>query len=153
MALTVLHDDLSGEQVRDLLAYHFAEMRGSSPPGACHILDYNALLDPTIAVWSAWEKPSLAAIGALKNHGHGLGEIKSMRTHPDHLRKGAARAILDRIVSEAQQKGYARLSLETGNGALFQPALAMYRAYGFLPGQPLAGYAPTDFTVFLHLDL
>ena len=47
-----------------------------------------------------------------------------------------------------------RLSLETGTGSSFEPALALYRQRGFVNGPAFADY-PQDssFNQFLHLDL
>ena len=84
---------------------------------------------------------------------NGNGEIKSMRTHPDFLRKGAAAWILDTIIAAACTRGMKRLSLETGSGPSFDPALALYRRRGFLNGAPFADYEPSDFNQFLHLEL
>jgi putative acetyltransferase len=76
-----------------------------------------------------------------------------MRTAPSHLRRGVAAAVLDHIVSEARRRGLTRLSLETGTGPRFEPALALYRKRGFVDGEAFADYRPSPFNQFLHLDL
>jgi putative acetyltransferase len=81
------------------------------------------------------------------------GEIKSMRTHSDFLRKGAAAAILEYAISVARKRGVRRLSLETGSGPAFLPALTLYRRRGFLNGGPFSDYQQSDFNQFLHLEL
>jgi hypothetical protein len=44
------------------------------------------LSEPIACVSSAaWDGPALAGIGALKELGDGTAELKSMRTHPEHL--------------------------------------------------------------------
>jgi putative acetyltransferase len=45
------------------------------------------------------------------------------------------------------------LSLETGSGPFFQPALALYRRRGFVEGEPFGEYERSDFNQFLHLTL
>ena len=95
----------------------------------------------------------LLGVGALKELEPRSGEIKSMRTADAHLRKGVAAAILDHIVAEARRRGYSRLSLETGSGPAFEPALTLYRKYGFVDGEPFGGYEKSPFNQFLHLDL
>ena len=67
--------------------------------------------------------PASAGIAALKQLGDGTGELKSMRTHPRHPRKGVASALLEHIIGEARRRGLRRLSLETGRGPAFEPAL------------------------------
>jgi putative acetyltransferase len=100
-----------------------------------------------------WEGDAVVAIGALKELGDGTGEVKSMRTHPDHLRKGAAALLLDHIIGEARARGLSRLSLETGSGSAFEPALALYRKRGFVNGEAFSDNRPSAFDQFLHLAL
>ena len=76
-----------------------------------------------------------------------------MRTHPDFMRMGAAAAILETIIAAASARGARRLSLETGSGPSFEPALALYRRCGFQPGAAFSAYRQSDFNQFLHLDL
>jgi putative acetyltransferase len=49
--------------------------------------------------------------------------------------------------------GLRRLSLETGSGPAFEPALALYRKRGFQHGEPFGDYVPSAFNQFLHLSL
>jgi putative acetyltransferase len=69
------------------------------------------------------------------------------------LREGVAKALLDHILCVARARGYRRLSLETGSGEGFEPALALYRKNGFINGEAFGGYDATSFNQFLHLDL
>ena len=153
MNFRIAVDDLTGEQTRDLLRRHLSGMHASSPPGHSFALDLSGLQTPDITVWSAWVDGRIAAIGALKALPGRAGEVKSMRTHPDFLRKGAGGAVLETIISEAKARGYSRLSLETGSGEDFEPALALYRWRGFVNGDAFADYVPSDFNQFLHLAL
>ena len=146
-------DDLSGEQSRALLALHLAGMHADSPAGSVFALDLSGLERPEVTVWSAWAGGRIASIGALKMLEGARAEIKSMRTHPDFLRRGAGAAILDRIVATARSRGVATLSLETGSGAAFEPALALYRRRGFANGAPFSDYEQSGFNQFLHLPL
>jgi putative acetyltransferase len=151
--LAIRQDDLSGEQTRALLRLHLAGMHASSPPGHVFALDLSGLRAPGVTVWTAWDGERVAGIAALKEHDAGVGELKSMRTHPDHLRKGVAAALLEHIIGEARRRGLSRLSLETGSGPAFEPALALYRRRGFEDGAAFADYSPSAFCQFLHLDL
>lgn len=149
----ICEDDLSGEPVRALLSLHLRGMHETSPPGHVFALDLSGLTTPDVTVWSVWDGPALAGIGALKALGDGGGELKSMRTDPQHLRKGVAAALLDHIISEALRRGLSRLSLETGRGEAFEPALALYRGRGFTDGEAFADYERSDFNQFLHMSL
>lgn len=152
-ALTIRRDDLTGAATRELLALHLAGMHANSPPGAVFALDLSGLQRPDVRVWSAWAGDRIAGIGALKLHGDGTGEVKSMRTHPDFLRRGVAAALLEHIIGEARASGCHRLSLETGSGPAFEPALALYRRRGFVEGAAFGDYRASVFNQFLHLAL
>jgi putative acetyltransferase len=146
-------DDLSTAATRELLRLHLAGMHANSPPGHVFALDLSGLQASGVTVWSAWKDETVCGIGALKQLDAGSGEVKSMRTHPDHLRQGVGAAILEHIIREARGRGFRRLSLETGRGPAFEPALALYRRRGFIDGGAFADYVASPFNQFLHLDL
>jgi len=149
----VRKDDLTADPVLALLALHLSNARANSPPGLSFALDLSGLTDPSVTVWSAWDGEALAGIGALKDLGGGVGEVKSMRTHPDHLRRGVAAALLDHIIAEAKARGMTRLSLETGTGPPYEAALALYFKRGFLKGAVFADYPDSGFNQCLHLEI
>ena len=151
--MDIVEDDLSGEKIRTLLAYHFRLMHENSPPGMAYVLDIDGLKAPGVSFWTAWEGEELLGCGAMKELGADQGEIKSMRTHPDHLGKGVGAAMLDHIIGVAKVRGYKRLSLETGTTPTFVPAIALYEKRGFKTGDAFGGYATSDFNQFFHLDL
>ena len=151
--LDIRQDDLTGGPIRALLALHLSGMQATTPPEHVFALDLSGLRTPDITVWSVWDGGQLAGIGALKALADGTGELKSMRTDPAHLRKGVAAALVAHMIAEARGRGYWRLSLETGVGPAFEPALALYRRCGFVSGGAFSDYRPSDFNQFLHLEL
>jgi len=153
LTFDIREDDLSSDQTRALLALHLAGMHANSPPGSVFALDLSGLQVPEVTVWSAWREGRIASVGALKMLQDDTAEVKSMRTHPDFLRRGAGSAILERIITVAKSRGVKRLSLETGSGPIFEPALALYRRRGFINGGPFSEYEQSAFNQFLHLTL
>lgn len=151
--IQVRKDELTHPEVQALLAYHHGAMHADSPPGHAFALNLDGLRTPDITVWTAWRDGVLAGMGALRRIDAEVGEIKSMRTHPDHLRLGVGAAVLEAIVTEGRAIGLRRLSLETGDGAAFEPALALYRRRGFTDGPAFGDYQASAFNQFLHLDL
>ncbi len=145
--------DFTDDRVKALLTRHLEGMHASSPPGHVFALDWSGLQKPEISFYAMWEGDELLGFGALKELGPRAGEIKSMRTADAHLRRGVAAAILEHSIAEARQRGYARLSLETGSGPDFEPALTLYRKNGFTAGGAFGGYEKSPFNQFLHLDL
>ncbi len=151
--LDIRQDDLSHEAVRALLAIHLDGMHANSPPGAVTALDLSGLQLPEVTVWTVWRHGAVAGIGALKELGDGAGELKSMRTHPDHLRQGVAAALLDFMIAQARLRGLSRLSLETGSGPAFEAAHALYTSRGFVPGGVFADYRRSQFNRFFHRSI
>jgi len=149
----IRQDDLSSARTHELLRLHLEGMHANSPPGSVFALDLSGLKAPEVTVWTVWKGGAIAGIGALKELGDETGEIKSMRTHPAFLRGGVASALLDHIVSVARTRGMKRLSLETGSGPSFEPALSLYRRRGFVDGEAFAQYQRSEFNQFLHLTL
>jgi putative acetyltransferase len=146
-------DDLSGDEIRALIRLHLEGMHANSPPEKVCALGLEKLRSSDITVWSAWRDGRLAGMGALKDLGGKSGELKSMRTHPDFLRQGVAAALLEHIIGVARERGLTRISLETGTGPAFDPAIALYRRYGFDFGKAFADYEENAFSQFLHLAL
>ena len=54
---------------------------------------------------------------------------------------------------KAEQRGYRRLSLETGSQPEFAPARALYRRYGFDVCGPFASYGEDPFSTFMTRTL
>ena len=135
---------LDEPQVIELLHLHFAGMLANSPEGSCHFLDLSGLKAPDVTFWTAWDGEELLGCGALKQLDAAHGEIKSMRTHPDHLGKGVGAHMLQRIMATARERGYRRLSLETGSAPAFDAAVALYRKFGFSDCPAFADYPKDD---------
>ena len=131
---------LDDPQVQALIAFHQKDMHRMSPPGTSWALDLTGLAGPETTVLGAWEGGKLAGIGAIKRLGCGAVELKSMRTLPEHLGKGVAWAILTALLEICRAEGYRRVSLETGTSEEFLPAIALYRRFGFAPGEAFSRY-------------
>lgn len=146
-------DDLTDPRTQELLRIHLAGMHANSPPGHVFALDLSGLKRPDVTLWSAWDDDAICGIGALRQLSPALGEVKSMRTHPDHLRKGVGRLLLDHIINAAVARGLRQLSLETGRGPAFEAAVTLYRARGFVEGGAFGDYVQSDFNRFFHMQL
>ena len=146
-------DNLRGAQIIGLLNEHLHSMTLHSPPESVHALDVEALRQPDVSFWTAWEAGELLGCGAIKQLDACHGEIKSMRTAAGHLRRGVAAALLQHIVGEAKRRSYQRQSLETGSAPAFAPARNLYARFGFVPCEPFADYLPDPHSVFMTRTL
>ena len=145
--------DFNDLRVRELLREHLAGMHASSPPGSVYALDLSGLQQPSVSFFTVWDGDDLLGCGALKELDATAGELKSMRTTAQHLRRGAGAFMLDHLLDIARSRGYSRVCLETGSGPAFEPALALYRKYGFVAGPAFGDYVASEFNQFLHLAL
>lgn len=149
MPIEVHIDDLSSPDVQSIVAEHLSGMQGNSPPGHVHALAIDGLKAADTTFWSAWTDGRLCGCGALKQLTADSGEIKSMRTRAAFLRQGVGQAVLQEIMQTAQDRGYTRLYLETGTGAAFEAAHALYLRNGFAWCGAFGDYEATDFNVFM----
>jgi putative acetyltransferase len=147
--MQVRTDDPRHSQIARLLREHLSDMAAHSPPESIHALDIEALCAPAITFVAAWNADELLGCGAILELDREHGEIKSMRTAVEHLRKRVASRILEHLVLEAQRRSYRRLSLETGSAAAFWPARAFYARFGFEVCGPFADYVLDPYSVFM----
>jgi putative acetyltransferase len=136
-----------------LLAEHLQGMADHSPPGSIHALDVARLKAPSITFWTMRQGRELLGCVALKQLDDNHGEIKSMRTVSSYLRRGVAAALLRHVIDEGRRRSYLRLSLETGSGAGFEAAHALYRKFGFGECGPFANYRENPFSRFMTLEI
>lgn len=149
MTRHIRNDDLTHPAVHVLLREHLQSMHLHSPPESIHALDLDGLRQPDITFWTVWDGDELLGCGALKQIDPQHGEIKSMRTAAAHQRQGVAKQMLQHIIAEAQRRSYARLSLETGSMAAFEPARTLYASFGFEYCEPFAEYVLDPYSVFM----
>jgi putative acetyltransferase len=142
-------DDLAGEAIRALIAFHLDGMHDTSPPESVHALDIDGLRHPSITFWSAWIGGELAGIAALKSIDAERGELKSMRVDDRFRGSGVGRALLRHLIAEARRRGMTSLWLETGSPDDFVPAQRLYESEGFTRCGPFEGYTDDPFSVFM----
>jgi len=146
-------DDPRKPDVRELLERHLTFTLGATPPEHSYALDVGGLADPAITFCSFRIGGELLGVGAIKELDPAHGEIKSMHTSEAARGRGIGRAILTHLLGIARERGYERVSLETGTPDVFAAARALYERAGFLPCQPFGGYQPSPDNYFMSLAL
>jgi putative acetyltransferase len=151
--LKIIAGGLAAPEVVRLLNVHVSTAHAQTAPRSAHALDIPGLMAPEISFWSAWEEGNLLAVGAMKRLSKTHGEVKSMHTAEAARRRGIGSAMLQHIVDAARDSGVTKLSLETGSSAYFQPAVALYKRYGFVECAPFDRYRPDPNSIFFTRDL
>ena len=145
--------DPRDDRVRALVERHLIFGRSFTPLEDAHALEADELLDPAIVLFAARSGEEVLAVGALKEIGDGHGELKTMHTAQAARGRGIGRAMLDRLLAEARDRGYRRVSLETGSMEAFAPARALYEGAGFSPCEPFGDHRRSPHSVYLTLEL
>lgn len=128
-------------------------MYATSSPESVHALDVTGLVDPAVTVWTLWDDERVLGCAALRELSPVEGEIKSMRTAPVARGQGVATRLLGHLLAAARQRGYERVSLETGSQEFFAPARRLYARHGFVGCPPFGDYRPDPNSTFLSLTL
>ncbi|HWF51042.1 MAG TPA: GNAT family N-acetyltransferase [Solirubrobacteraceae bacterium] len=142
-------DDPRAADVRELLERHLAFTDATSPPEDMHALDVEALAGPGVTFFSFRRHGVVLGVAALKELDADHAEVKSMHTAEAARGRGIGRAMVAHLIAVARQAGLRRLSLETGSGAAFAPARALYEESGFTPCGPFGDYRPSINSTFM----
>jgi putative acetyltransferase len=146
-------DDLHGPEIAAFLTEHLEDMHANSPPESVHALDLSGLRKPEISFWTLWDGNRLIACCALKELDPAHGELKSMRVSRRDRGRGIGAMLVEHLTAESRRRGYARLSLETGSMAFFNPAHRLYERFGFTKCGPFASYREDPNSKFMTLEL
>ncbi|MCR9270900.1 MAG: GNAT family N-acetyltransferase [Hyphomonadaceae bacterium] len=153
MSVRILSANLDAPEFAALIETHAELMLSLSPPGSCHFLPMDGLRDPAVTVWEMRDGDELVGCGGLKELSPMHGEIKSMHTLAAKRGAGLGRKMLDHVMREARQRGYAQLSLETGSMDGFKPSRTLYQSCGFEICPPFGDYVEDPHSVFMTLHL
>ncbi|MEM9757184.1 MAG: GNAT family N-acetyltransferase [Pseudomonadota bacterium] len=136
-----------------LITAHITRSTSVYPSQASYVLDAEALARSGARVYLLRRHGTPVAIGALRDLGATLWEIKSMHTKVDHRGVGHGRVMLAHLIAEARAAGCTRLCLETGSDDASAAARALYANAGFRETGPFADYPPHPLSVFMDLAL
>ena len=152
-AFTIDVDDPRRDDVQALLVTHLGFAYTHTPVEHAHALDLHGLLDPAITFFSARSGGKLLAIGAIRQLEPTHGELKSMHTVQHARGRGIGRAMVFHLLAVARERGYERVSLETGTMDAFAAARALYAGAGFTECEPFGDYRPSDVSTFMTIAL
>lgn len=150
----ITQEDPRAPGVRALLEAHLALMRDITPPEDVHALAGDGFADPAVTFF-AWREASgaLLGVGALREIDPSHGELKAMHTVVEARGRGVGRALAEHLLAVARERGYERVSIETGASEHFAPARRLYAGLGFEDCGPFAGYADSSHSHFMTLTL
>jgi len=144
-------DDPRADDLRELLERHLAFARATTAPEDVYALDVSGLVDPAVTFFSYRVEGRPLGVGALKRIDDEHAEIKSMHTAEEARGQGVARALVDHLIAVARERGYRRVSIETGSGPAFAPARALYASANFQLCEAFGEYRPSPNSAYMTL--
>ena len=112
------------------------------------------MAEPTVTVFVARDRGGRPiGMGALKEHGSSVGEVKRMYTLPEVRGKRIGSQLLGRIETLARERGVKRLVLETGEAPGFEPAWRVYERGGFTVCGAVLDYPDSGYSRFYEKQL
>lgn len=138
-------------EVRALVAELNAELLALSPPEFCFHMTVEEMAAPDTTVFVARLDGAAVAIGALRRHADGVGEVKRMYTRPTFQGRGLGGAILAEVEQLACREGLTELVLETGDR--HPAAWRVYERGGFVRSGAVLDYPDSGWSVFYRKRL
>lgn len=154
MAVTLSIETPLQDDVRRLVAALNDYLMPLTPREFQFQLTVEQMAEPGVTLFVARDAQGGAiGMGALKDHGGGLGEVKRMYTLPEMRGQRIGRQILDRIEALARAKGITHLVLETGEAPGFEPAWRVYERGGFTVCGAVLDYPDSGYSRFYEKKL
>ena len=151
--LAIAPERLDRADLLALVRAHREDLARHSPACSVHALAPDAFDDPGLELLAARVGGALVGCGAVRLHGGGLAEVKTMRTVAGHGRRGVGSALLGALLAIARDRGCTRAALETGSGPAFEPAIRFYERHGFARTGPFADHVEDPFSTFMAREL
>ena len=152
--VTIAIENPLTDDVRAMVAALNAYLIPLTPREFQFQLTAEQMAEPTVTVLVARDADGAPiGMGALKDHGGRLGEVKRMFTRPEIRGKRIGSLLLKQIEALAREKGIARLVLETGEAPGFEPAWRVYERGVFTVTGAVLDYPDSGYSRFYQKSL
>mgnify|MGYP004554997045 CR=1 FL=1 len=132
MAVSLAIETPLQDDVRALVAELNATMIPLTPREFQFQMTVEQMADPAVTLVVARNEAGEAVgMGAIKDCGEGVAEVKRMFTRPAVRGERVGKAVLAKLEELARDKNLTRLVLETGEAEGFKPAYRIYERSGF----------------------
>lgn len=153
MPLEIRPSDPGHPSVAQIVAAHIAHGEAHYPTESNHHLDIDDYGEVGVTLFAAWDGDLCVGTAGLKALDTDNGEVKSMHVPEGSRGRGIGKALLDRVLEEARNRGFRRLWLETGSREASAAARRLYERAGFAYCAPFPPYRPDPESVFMALQL
>jgi putative acetyltransferase len=154
MAIEIASETPLQDDVRRMVAELNETMMPLTPREFQFQMTVEEMAEATLTLFVARDGDGRAVgMGALKEHGDGLGEVKRMYTLPQVRGQRIGARLLERIEALAREKGLLRLVLETGEASGFESAWRVYERGGFARCGAVLDYPDSGWSRFYEKHL
>lgn len=154
MSIEIAIENPLQDDVRLMVAALNAHMIPLTPREFQFQLTVEQMAEPAVTLFVARDGDGRpVGMGALKDHGDGLGEVKRMFTLPEVRGQRVGSQLLRNIEALARKKGIGRLVLETGEAEGFEPAYRVYERGGFKTCGAVLDYPDSGYSRFYEKKL
>jgi GNAT superfamily N-acetyltransferase len=80
-----------------------------------HLDKFTSIKPPNGIIYIIETDKNVVGMGALKELGEGIGEIKRMYIRPEYRGRGLGKKLLKKLIEKAKEFGYATLRLDTAD--------------------------------------
>ena len=137
VAIEIERIDRPTDDVRALVTELEAELAGQYEAHQRHGLSLDRIFQPNIAFFIVRLDGAAVGCGGIA-FDSGFAELKRMYVRPAVRGNGVAQALIEKLEAEARTRGYARLTLETGD--VLNAAMRLYQRSGFRPCAAFGDY-------------
>ena len=132
MTVTIAAETPLQDDVRFFVQALNDYLKPLSPPEFQWQMTVEEMAESTLTLFVARNAEGRAVgMGALKEHGDGLGEVKRMYTLPEVRGQRIGAQLLRRSEDLARETGLKHVVLETGEAPGFEPAWRVYERAGY----------------------
>jgi len=154
MAVTIAAETPLQDDVRALVADLNAYMIPLTPREFQFQMTVEEMAESTLTLFVARDAAGKAVgMGALKEHGEGLGEVKRMYTLPDVRGQRVGSLLLQHVEALARDRGLTRIVLETGEAEGFEGAWRVYERGGYIVCGAVLDYPDSGYSRFYEKKL
>ena len=154
MAVTIAAETPLQDDVRALVADLNAYMIPLTPREFQFQMTVEEMAESTLTLFVARDAGGRAVgMGALKELGDGLGEVKRMYTVPDVRGQRVGSQLLQHIEALARDRGLTRIVLETGEAEGFDGAWRVYERGGYTVCGAVLDYPDSGYSRFYEKKL
>jgi putative acetyltransferase len=152
VSFTISIESPLSDDVRALVTALNEFTYGLTPAEYRHHMTVEQMAQPDTTLFVARDEIGNAvAMGALRRHSNGVGEVKRMFVKPEARGRRIGEAILAHIEALARGEGLTRLVLETGSN--FDAARRVYERSAFVTCEGVLDYPPSPWTAFYQKEL